>query len=235
MTTTYRRHRLSEAEREQRRSAERERVKEAAEQLLTSEGWQRWVRARSMFRRYCVVIWRASVLARKESADLRRRHVIKRLRPDLHSAQREAVASGEEMLVGAKRKGGLPERGRSPVLAASSRGPAVADGRAALLGRVSRSVVASRDPSPCRVWRSGSPGLRGGSSRSIACVHIVGSRATVGLTRRPSASPRVPRDRSVRGGQLTPSAEPFAAPRIADRSPRRGAREFNLRQDGRGL
>ncbi len=52
MSTTYRHRRLSEAEREQRRSAERERVKEAAEQLLTSEGWQRWVRARSMFRRY---------------------------------------------------------------------------------------------------------------------------------------------------------------------------------------
>ena len=52
MSSTYRRRRLSEAEREQRRSAERERVKEAAEQLLTSEGWQRWVRARSMFRRY---------------------------------------------------------------------------------------------------------------------------------------------------------------------------------------
>lgn len=52
MSTTYRRRSMSEAEREQRRSAERERVKEAAEQLLTSEGWQRWVRARSMFRRY---------------------------------------------------------------------------------------------------------------------------------------------------------------------------------------
>jgi hypothetical protein len=52
MSTTYRRRRLSEAAREQRRTAERERVKEAAEQLLTSDGWQRWVRARSMFRRY---------------------------------------------------------------------------------------------------------------------------------------------------------------------------------------
>ena len=52
MSTTYPRSRLSDAVREQRRSAERERVKEAAEQLLTSEGWQRWVRARSMFRRY---------------------------------------------------------------------------------------------------------------------------------------------------------------------------------------
>jgi len=52
MSTTYRRRSMSEAEREQRRSTERQRVKEAAEQLLTSEGWQRWVRARSMFRRY---------------------------------------------------------------------------------------------------------------------------------------------------------------------------------------
>jgi hypothetical protein len=52
MSTTYRRRRLGEAERKHRRTAERERVKEAAEQLLTSEGWQRWVRARSMFRRY---------------------------------------------------------------------------------------------------------------------------------------------------------------------------------------
>ena len=52
MSTTYRRRRVSEPEREQRRNAERERVKKAAEQLLTSDGWQRWVRARSMFRRY---------------------------------------------------------------------------------------------------------------------------------------------------------------------------------------
>ena len=52
MNTRYRRPRLSEAEREERRRAERERVKEAAEQLLTSEGWQRWVHARSMLRRY---------------------------------------------------------------------------------------------------------------------------------------------------------------------------------------
>jgi N-terminal domain of anti-restriction factor ArdC len=44
--------RMTDAEREQRRSAERERVRRAAEQLLTSEGWQRWVRARSMFHRY---------------------------------------------------------------------------------------------------------------------------------------------------------------------------------------
>ena len=38
---------LSESEREQRRARDRERLKLAAEQLLTSEGWERWVRVRS--------------------------------------------------------------------------------------------------------------------------------------------------------------------------------------------
>lgn len=41
------RSRLSEQEREQRRAQDRERVKQAAEQLLGSAGWQRWVRARA--------------------------------------------------------------------------------------------------------------------------------------------------------------------------------------------
>jgi hypothetical protein len=39
--------RLSESEREQRRARDRERLKVAAEQLLTSEGWERWVHVRS--------------------------------------------------------------------------------------------------------------------------------------------------------------------------------------------
>ena len=39
--------RLSEAERAERRRADRERLARAAEQLLSSEGWQRWVRVRS--------------------------------------------------------------------------------------------------------------------------------------------------------------------------------------------
>jgi antirestriction factor ArdC-like protein len=39
--------RLSEAERAERRQRDRERLQRAAEQLLTSEGWQRWVRVRS--------------------------------------------------------------------------------------------------------------------------------------------------------------------------------------------
>jgi hypothetical protein len=38
---------LSEAERAERRHCDRERLKQAAEQLLTSEGWQRWVRVRA--------------------------------------------------------------------------------------------------------------------------------------------------------------------------------------------
>jgi hypothetical protein len=38
---------LTDAEREQRPAADRERLKQAAEQLLTSDGWQRWVRLRS--------------------------------------------------------------------------------------------------------------------------------------------------------------------------------------------
>lgn len=38
---------LSDAEREQRRVQDRARLKTAAEQLLTSEGWQRWVRVRA--------------------------------------------------------------------------------------------------------------------------------------------------------------------------------------------
>ncbi len=39
--------RLSDSEREQRRERDRQRLKQAAEQLLCSDGWQRWVRVRS--------------------------------------------------------------------------------------------------------------------------------------------------------------------------------------------
>jgi hypothetical protein len=40
-------HRLSDAEREQRRAQDRERLHDATEQLLSSGGWQRWVRTRA--------------------------------------------------------------------------------------------------------------------------------------------------------------------------------------------
>ena len=39
--------RLTDAERAQRRQADRDRLEQAARQLLTSDGWQRWVRIRS--------------------------------------------------------------------------------------------------------------------------------------------------------------------------------------------
>ena len=39
--------RLTDAEREQRREKDRQRLNQAAQQLLTSEGWQRWVRVRA--------------------------------------------------------------------------------------------------------------------------------------------------------------------------------------------
>lgn len=41
------RRQLSEHEREERRRVDRERMQRAAEQLLSSDGWQRWVRVRS--------------------------------------------------------------------------------------------------------------------------------------------------------------------------------------------
>jgi hypothetical protein len=36
--------RLTKNEREQRRQADRQRLHQAAEQLLSSDGWQRWAR-----------------------------------------------------------------------------------------------------------------------------------------------------------------------------------------------
>ena len=53
---------LTDQERAQRRAQDRERLKQAAQQLLTSEGWARWVRVRAMFHSYSLVIWRAGVI-----------------------------------------------------------------------------------------------------------------------------------------------------------------------------
>jgi len=44
--------RLSESERAERRQQDRERLTQAAEELLSSEGWARWVRVRAMFHSY---------------------------------------------------------------------------------------------------------------------------------------------------------------------------------------
>lgn len=43
---------LTDQERAQRRAQDRERLKQVAQQLLTSEGWARWVRVRAMFHLY---------------------------------------------------------------------------------------------------------------------------------------------------------------------------------------
>jgi hypothetical protein len=47
---------LSEPERAERRARDRERLQQAAQELLTSDGWQRWVRARALFHNYCYLI-----------------------------------------------------------------------------------------------------------------------------------------------------------------------------------
>ena len=50
----HQRPRVTDAEREARRAEDRERVTRAAQELLTSDGWARWVRARGMFHSYSV-------------------------------------------------------------------------------------------------------------------------------------------------------------------------------------
>ena len=53
------RRRLTEAERDARRQADRERVEQAARALLTSDGWKRWIRVRATngLSRYSLLIW----------------------------------------------------------------------------------------------------------------------------------------------------------------------------------
>ena len=50
------RRRLSEQERAQRRREDRERLERAVSELLTSEGWKRWLRARSVLHGYSLII-----------------------------------------------------------------------------------------------------------------------------------------------------------------------------------
>jgi antirestriction protein ArdC len=52
MTTKTKRAPKSEAERAERRAADREQMREAVEALRSSEGWQRWLRVRRHFRTY---------------------------------------------------------------------------------------------------------------------------------------------------------------------------------------
>jgi hypothetical protein len=50
----HRRSKPTDAERDARRNADRERLEEATRELLSSEGWQRWVKTRRSFHRYSV-------------------------------------------------------------------------------------------------------------------------------------------------------------------------------------
>jgi hypothetical protein len=60
MARRFNRRPLSEPERDARRHADRDRIEQAARALLTTEGWQRWIRVRSTngLSRYTAVIWR---------------------------------------------------------------------------------------------------------------------------------------------------------------------------------
>src|SRR3989441_13271159 len=59
MATTSRRRRLTDEERAERREQQRELLDSAVRELLTSEGWERWVRTRATFHRYS---WRNTML-----------------------------------------------------------------------------------------------------------------------------------------------------------------------------
>jgi hypothetical protein len=48
--------RLSDAGRAERHARDRERLQQAAQELLTSDGWQRWMPARALVHNYCHVI-----------------------------------------------------------------------------------------------------------------------------------------------------------------------------------
>jgi hypothetical protein len=47
MSRRFNRRSLTHAERDARRHADRERIEHAARALLTTEGWQRWIRVRA--------------------------------------------------------------------------------------------------------------------------------------------------------------------------------------------
>jgi hypothetical protein len=56
--------RPTEADREQRRAADRALIRQAVDALHSSEGWQRWLTTRRHFHTYCVVISRTGVIDR---------------------------------------------------------------------------------------------------------------------------------------------------------------------------
>jgi hypothetical protein len=69
MATTTRRRRLTDEERAQRRKQQRQLLDNAVRELLTSEGWERWVRTRATFHRYS---WRNTMLIAMQRPDATR-------------------------------------------------------------------------------------------------------------------------------------------------------------------
>ncbi len=64
MARRFNRKPLTNEERDARRQADRERIEQAARALLTSDGWQRWIKVRATNgpSRYSLVIWSAGVV-----------------------------------------------------------------------------------------------------------------------------------------------------------------------------
>jgi hypothetical protein len=58
MARRFNRKPLTGEERDARRKADRERIEQAARALLTTDGWQRWIKVRASngLSRYCLVI-----------------------------------------------------------------------------------------------------------------------------------------------------------------------------------
>jgi hypothetical protein len=60
---------LTDAEREQRRAADRAFVQQAVEQLRSCDGWQRWLTTRRHFHTYCLIISGAACRRRDGRSD----------------------------------------------------------------------------------------------------------------------------------------------------------------------
>jgi hypothetical protein len=70
---------LTDAEREQRRAADRAFVQQAVDALRSSEGWQRWLTTRRHFHSYSLLVSRAERRRRLMTRSGCRRHVVEGL------------------------------------------------------------------------------------------------------------------------------------------------------------
>jgi hypothetical protein len=77
MARRFNRKPLTDEARDARRKADRDRIEQAARALLTSDGWQRWIRLRASngLSRYSLVIWGRGCRGRVFAGLRRRRHV----------------------------------------------------------------------------------------------------------------------------------------------------------------